>query len=516
MGKGQEKGYWDKRVLKDKARDVNNAEKFLQKNQKVLYAQAAKEIQQEIEKLYGKFTDQQDISIAEARRLIRGADFKKIDWQGMIRESMELREKIREGKGMLPEEVIEALEKQHKELEDRMAAYTKRGQISYLELRQAEIERKLLDLYDKNQQNLYEYLHSEYEDGYYRQVYNTQQHVGFGYDFVKPSGEAVDRAILNRYDRRNFSKTLYQHCDHFAKDIRENLVVGLIRGESLERMAARIRDRMGVAYSAAKRLVRTETAYIYEQATKDAYEECGVEWYEFLATLDGRTSEACRELDGKHFKVKDAMPGKNYPPMHPNCRSTTVVWFPGEEEKKRTTSRIAKDGAGKYYEVPADMTYKQWAKKHSDGQALMTYEEKRALNQYISFEAYTINDALRNNRKLTVREDTLVKQLDGALDKLTDYQGTVIRCLDIADLDTFLENYQIGGEIIYEEYTSCSTEEGYNPTANVMIYRKSTKGKDLTGLNTAEKEVLYKRGSKFKVENIVEQDGVIFIMEVEA
>lgn len=342
MGKRQEKGYWDKRVLKDKARDVNNAEKFLQKNQKALYAQAAKEIQQEIEKLYGKFADQQDISIAEARRLIRGADFKKIDWQGMIRESMELREKIRAGKGTLPEEVIEALEKQHKELEDRMAAYTKRGQISYLELRQVEIERKLLDLYDKNQQNLYEYLHSEYEDGYYRQVYNTQQHVGFGYDFVKPSGEAVDRAILNRYDRRNFSKTLYQHCEHFAKDLRENLVVGLIRGESLERMAARIQNRMGVAYSAAKRLVRTETAYIYEQATKDAYEECGVEWYEFLATLDGRTSEICRELDGKHFKVRDAMPGKNYPPMHPNCRSTTVVWFPGEEEKKKTTSRIAK------------------------------------------------------------------------------------------------------------------------------------------------------------------------------
>lgn len=62
---------------------------------------------------------------------------------------MELREKIRAGKGTLPEEVIEALEKQHKELEDRMAAYTKRGQISYLELRQVEIERKLLDLYDK-------------------------------------------------------------------------------------------------------------------------------------------------------------------------------------------------------------------------------------------------------------------------------------------------------------------------------------------------------------------------------
>ena len=332
MGKGQEKGYWDKRVLKDKARDVNNAEKFLQKNQKALYAQAAKEIQQEIEKLYGKFADQQDISIAEARRLIRGADFKKIDWQGMIRESMELREKIREGKGTLPEEVIEALEKQHKELEDRMAAYTKRGQISYLELRQVEIERKLLDLYDKNQQNLYEYLHSEYEDGYYRQVYNTQQHVGFGYDFVKPSSEAVDRAILNRYDRRNFSKTLYQHCEHFAKDIRENLVVGLIRGESLERMAARIRDRMGVAYSAAKRLVRTETAYIYEQATKDAYEECGVEWYEFLATLDGKTSEACRELDGKPCRER----------ITRRCtRTAAALRWSGSRGKRRKRKRPA-------------------------------------------------------------------------------------------------------------------------------------------------------------------------------
>ena len=92
---------------------------------------------------------------------------------------------------------------------------------------------------------------------------------------------------------------------------------------------------MGVAYSAAKRLVRTETAYIYEQATKDAYEECGVEWYEFLATLDGRTSEICRELDGKHFKVRDAMPGKTLPadaPELPQHYGGLVPGGRGEEE----------------------------------------------------------------------------------------------------------------------------------------------------------------------------------------
>lgn len=360
MDQKRNKEYWNRRVLVDKAKIINNAEDFLRRNQKDLYGKAEKEIQTEVEKLYRKFADQQKITLAEARQLIWDADFRKIDWQGMIKESLDLREQIRNEKGNLPDEIIAALEEQHKKLEARMAAYTKRGQISQLELRQIEIDRKLLSLYDDQQKNIYDYLHSEYDDGYYRQIYNTQQRVGFGHDFVHPNETAIDKAILNQYQRQNFSKTLYQHCEHFSKDLRENLVVGMIRGENLDKMASRIHKRMGVACSAARRLVRTETAYVYEQATKDAYEQCDIEYYEYMASLDNKTSEMCRKLDGKHFKVKDALPGKNYPPMQPNCRSTTVCWFPGEEEKKKQTKRLAKEEYGHYYEVPADMTYRQW------------------------------------------------------------------------------------------------------------------------------------------------------------
>lgn len=366
MGKTN-KEYWNRRVLVDKARIINNAEQYLQENQAKLYGVAEKEIQEEVEKLYQKFADQQKVSLAESRRLIRDADFRTIDWDGMIQESLDLREKIRNGKGNLPDEVIQAMEGQHRKLEAQMAALTKRGEISYLELRRIEIDRKLLKLYDVQQMDIYDYLASEYDDGYYRQVFNTQQRIGYGMDFIKPNAAAVDKAILNQYQRQNFSQTLYAHCEHFSKDLKENLVTGLIRGENLDRMARRIHQRMGVSQSAAKRLVRTETAYVYEQATKDAYEECGIEEYEYLAALDNRTSEMCRELDGKHFKVKDALPGKNYPPMHPNCRSTTVCYFPGEKKKKKQTTRFAKDEDGKYYDVPADMTYKQWQKKYGTG-----------------------------------------------------------------------------------------------------------------------------------------------------
>ncbi len=359
--------YWNRRALVDKARIINNAEDFLLKHQQKLYAQAGREIREEIEKLYQKFADRQKASLAEARRLVRGADFARIDWDGMVRQSLELRRQVREGKGNLPEGVIRNLEGQHKKLEDQLKALAKRGQVSYLELRQAEIDRKLLSLYDAQQMNIYDFLRSEYDDGYYRKIFEAQQMQGFGYDFVHPDDAAVETAILNQYQRKNYSATLYGHCEHFSRDLRENLVTGMIRGESLDKMARRIQGRMGVAYSDAKRLVRTETAYIYEQAAKDAYGQCGIEWYGYLATLDGATSEACREMDGKHFRLKDAMPGKNYPPMHPNCRSTTVCWFPDEKEKRKQAARLAKNGRGKYYEVPADMTYRQWQKKYGNG-----------------------------------------------------------------------------------------------------------------------------------------------------
>ena len=47
--------YWRKRYLQDKALSVNEAEKFIRKNQKKLYEQASKEILDDIEKFYAKY-----------------------------------------------------------------------------------------------------------------------------------------------------------------------------------------------------------------------------------------------------------------------------------------------------------------------------------------------------------------------------------------------------------------------------------------------------------------------------
>ena len=291
--------YWNRRYLFDKAGSANTGEDFLLETVTPLYRQALREIEEEIEGMYGDFAGKENVTLAEAKRRISGADFKKTDFEAMAKEQAARRRELQKKKGSLPKSVVESMEEQHKKYESILAAYTKKGQISRLELLHVEIEKILLDMYDENQMNIYEFLADQYQNDYYRSVFRDQQMMGFGRNFVMVNEDAVERAVLNSYGRDNYSKTLWQHCGRLSGDLRENITVGLIRGESLERMASRISRRMSVARNNAYRLVRTETAYIYEQASMKAYEQCGIEKYKYLAALDGRTARYAGNWTGR-------------------------------------------------------------------------------------------------------------------------------------------------------------------------------------------------------------------------
>ena len=93
------------------------------------------------------------------------------------------------------------------------------------------------------------------------------------------------------------------------------------------------------------------------EATAKAYEELEVDKYQFLATLDNRTSEICQKLDGKVFNMKDRVVGVNASPMHTGCRSCEIPYMDNEY-----STRFARDSKGKRIEVPSSMTYEEWAK----------------------------------------------------------------------------------------------------------------------------------------------------------
>lgn len=194
-----------------------------------------------------------------------------------------------------------------------------------------------------------------YEEGFYRSAYNVQQALGYGTGAIFIGPQAAEIAVGIAWSGKNYSERIWQHRDVLAKKVEQILTKGTILGHSNAKMAKQLAEEMDNTFSNAARLVRTETNYIHNQASKQSYEALGLEQYEFLATLDLRTSATCASLDGKKFDLKKAQAGVNYPPMHPNCRSTTIPVVESDAEKVR----LAKLN-GDYYEVPATMTYEQW------------------------------------------------------------------------------------------------------------------------------------------------------------
>ena len=108
----------------------------------------------------------------------------------------------------------------------------------------------------------------------------------------------------------------------------------------------------------------TEAAAIDSVAQGQCYQDLDVEEFENVATLDFKTSEICREMDGKHFPMSEYKIGVTAPPFHPWCRTCTAPYFDDWEELGGAPMRAARDENGQGYElVPADLTYKEWEKR---------------------------------------------------------------------------------------------------------------------------------------------------------
>ena len=130
--------------------------------------------------------------------------------------------------------------------------------------------------------------------------------------------EAIKKIIEYPYAGKMFSDRIWDNKDALVKYIQQDLTVGIIRGDSIQKMARQLKKDLNVLYYQAERLVRTETNYAMNQGHLKGYADSGVvEKYEFLAAIDSRTSKLCKNQNGKVYKLSDAVVGVNFPPLHP-------------------------------------------------------------------------------------------------------------------------------------------------------------------------------------------------------
>lgn len=193
-------------------------------------------------------------------------------------------------------------------------------------------------------------------DAFNRTIFDTSKGVGENISFGGLNPNTLDSMLRTKWSGRNYSENVWSNTDRIATYVKDELGTALLTGKSPRRVTEDVQEKFKVSKTVADRLIRTETNYFQNDAEAKANEEMGLERYIYVATLDRRTSTICGDTDGSVFLLKKREVGVNYPPLHPNCRSTTRVYLGKEFEPK---TRIARDEDGNNVQVE-NMTYRKW------------------------------------------------------------------------------------------------------------------------------------------------------------
>jgi len=189
-----------------------------------------------------------------------------------------------------------------------------------------------------------------------------------------PNGQTVEKAFRGIAENQK---------DALTRHIRQ----GVFSGESTQQIARRMVGRLDFSQKGSVRqiaqaggeltklanhqiqtIVRTSVNQVQNQASQAVYAANSkvAPKYEYVATLDSRTSPICKRLDGRKFAYNKGPT----PPQHFNCRSTTVpvVDYEGLSKRKgfedlkpppkgKVVTRPTGEGTGR---VPQDTQYGDW------------------------------------------------------------------------------------------------------------------------------------------------------------
>lgn len=338
--------YWRLRALALEAASYETAEEYLKRLEE-LYTETTINIQKDIAFWYLRFAKNNRVPFSEAKRMLNAGELKEFQW--------DVKKYIQYGKNQNLNSLY------RKELENISC----RVHISRLESLQTQLKHHVEKLYGEEIKGITDLLEGVYEEGMYKTSFEISKGLGIGVDLHKYNEKEIEDIIKKPWsaDGKNFSERLWGRKTQMLNDlVDKDLPNALIRGESNDKIVERWNKKLQSDRKAVERIVRTERAYINSRSTLDSYKKMGVKKYQILATLDLRTSDICREMDLKVFKVSEYQIGVTAPVFHPNCRTTTVPYFEDFTEDEKRAMRDAEDNS--YKKVPANMTYEEWYEKY--------------------------------------------------------------------------------------------------------------------------------------------------------
>nr|CAI9751134.1 minor head protein [Caudoviricetes sp.] len=312
----QSSDYWERRSLSTALNAIENEEDYL-KRLKSIYDKANQDIQDKLAVVYTRYAKNNNISLTEAySKLPKDIENKyKADVEEYVRLATEHQGDPKWKQYLLNQSLM------HKH--------------SVLNQLQTEYRKAVYDI--DMEQTGGKFLEKIYTNtDYYNQYLN-----GNDEQFAKVDKDRIQRLIAEDWSGGgDFSEKIWGNKEKLIKALDETVIKGFATGQSYDSLAKELAKKMDTAYSNAQRLIMTESARMDNQSLLDRYREMGATKLEFVATLDMRTSEICRAMDGTIIDIENAKIGLNVPPLHPYCRS---VIAPVMEDDKGSETRVYRD-----------------------------------------------------------------------------------------------------------------------------------------------------------------------------
>lgn len=332
------KEYFEKRALLVEDKAFRTSKTYMKRLNKVI-KESNKTVNSMIDKLYRQHSKNNKISLIKARELINGKEYK--EWR------MSLKDYVKKIK-------LTGSKKLYKELE----TLTKRTNIRRLDALLYNIKAEIDYMHTKQLSLFSECLSDVYKDSYNQTVYNIQHGTNMYYNFSQVDISDLSKVLMSKNAGKTYSERIWgTHRLKLFSEVKIEISQGIAVGKSNKEIISKVSEKYQVSKFNTERLIRTESNYFCNQSEIKSYEETNVKEYQYLATLDNRTSSICRSLDARIFKLNEIITGVNYPPAHPMCRSTTVPYF-DDNYITRTMKNIEnKSVEGEF------VSYKEWEKK---------------------------------------------------------------------------------------------------------------------------------------------------------
>lgn len=392
--------------------------------------------------------------------------------------------------------------------------------------------------------------------------------------YAQEGGEDAAKFTDETFDMTDqLEKAIEARSKFFASSVIDTTFQSLVRtltegvnsGEGIDALKNRVRDvYTDIPDWRAALIARTETTNANNEGILEQYRESSIiKGKEWIATMDDVTRDEHAELNGQIRKLDEVFSNGLMYPNEPNCR---CVLGPALYGKKSLLKKKGGPGSGNHGhsgrpghrggskptgggsaggalseervdEFALNMNKKLPPKLQVSQISGLSEDESIAVHSYVSTREYArLNSNLREGRTSEIN-DTHAALLNNALDKFDVGPETVYRGIkpksrfnSQEELDTFVSsNFSVGATYSDKGFMSTSVSKTsatefrssfVDKNGSVMLQINNRSGKVLRHNDTDfinEKEVLFKPGSKFKVDSIkVDKYGYVISMTEES